>query len=504
MQPETTLIVGAGPTGLAMAIELKRAGIPLRLIDKSEHAAQWSQALVVQARTLEQFERYGIAEKAASQGTKLPKASLISDGRKVLSFSLERIPGRYKYALFLPQTKTERILIGHLQSLGVEVERGTELTGLRDAAESVSAQLRHKDGSVENVTARWLIGCDGAHSTVRETLRIPFPGDNVGISFFLGDLEIQGPDVPGDVLNLVLRRGGNVLVIGRLSQKIYRVIVALHAQQGAMDMNRKLTIQDFQEAIDRTGLHIQVVSSEWMTPFHVNERKVEHYRHGNVFLAGDAAHIHSPVAGQGMNTGIQDAANLGWKIAAVASGADPKLLDSYDEERGAVGEALLKTTSRGLKGATLANPILEAIRDTVFSIASKFEPVQDYIAGFVSETAIQYRKSSIVTDCGGSGSLRAGDRMPNPDVDGPLLEPLHQGGHLGIAIDPVDRAGLRERLPGANWRFVNNSDLDPESLHQLGPGGTVLIVRPDGYIGFRGTARDQTAITEYARRTGAL
>ncbi len=198
------LVAGAGPSGLAAAIELSRFKIPFRLIDKSPEPARWSQALVVQTRTLEQFERYGIASTAVEQGTPLHRASIRSDGELVLQFDFDRIQSQYPFVLFLPQSQTERLLTDHLHTLGGQVERQVELISVHDADGGVEAGLRHPDGQQEIFHSRWLIGCDGAHSTVRNQLGIPFEGRGVSLAFFLGDLELSGPDVPGDELCVYL------------------------------------------------------------------------------------------------------------------------------------------------------------------------------------------------------------------------------------------------------------------------------------------------------------
>ncbi len=269
------LIVGAGPTGLAMAIECKRAGIPVRIIDKSEQPAQHSQALGVQARTLEQFERYGIADEAVARGRKLYRGALVSEQKTIVDFDFSVVPGRYPFVLFLPQSETERLLAAHLGSLGGEVERGTELLSFHNDANGVEAQLRHHSVVTQSFAARWLIGCDGAHSMVRRELQVPFEGDTVGLDFFLGDLELAGPDVPGDELRVHSHRG-NVVFIGRLDDKLHRVIVVLHTGRETAPADRQPSLTDFQSAIDGTGARITVRSSAWVTPFHINQRKAKH------------------------------------------------------------------------------------------------------------------------------------------------------------------------------------------------------------------------------------
>jgi 2-polyprenyl-6-methoxyphenol hydroxylase-like FAD-dependent oxidoreductase len=509
---EEVLIVGAGPTGLSMAIEMKRFGVPCRLIDRSPKPAQHSQALVVQARTLEQFERYGIADAAVQRGRKLKRGTMISEGKTVTSITLDRIPGHYPFVLFLPQNETEALLIEHLESLGGKVERGTEILAISEHGNAVDVQLRNADSKVENTSATWVVGCDGAHSAVREGLGIPFTGEAVGLNFYLGDVELEGAELPGDELRVYLHHG-DVVFIGRLDEKLFRVIVALHSEQDGGKQksghDAELTLADFQEPMDRAGGHLHVKSAEWMTPFRVNDRRAEHIRHNHVFLAGDASHIHPPVGGQGMNTGIQDAANLAWKIAAVRGGADESLLQSYEEERGEVSERLLQSTSRALKAATTSNLWMEKLRDAVIHTATQIPFVQAQLAGFVSETAIAYHHSSAVMNSGGRGKLRAGERMPNPEIvlKGQrmcLLDSLRRAVHLVIGIGVENSDEIQKCLPGAELLFLNAESLQDggtELSALIGDGG-IVVVRPDGYVGFHGPAKDLESVQRYAQGTG--
>jgi hypothetical protein len=339
---------------------------------------------------------------------------------------------------------------------------------------------------------------------VREKTGITFEGARVGISFFLADAEIGGPDVPQNELSLHLSHG-NVVFMARLTDRIVRLIVALH-EQPKVDSDRELTVGDLQAMVNRVGVRIQIRSADWMTPFHVTDRQAKHYRVGNVFLAGDASHVHSPVGGQGMNTGIQDVANLAWKLAAVARGAHDSLLDSYEEERGEVGKALLRFTERGLKIATASNPVIEKLRDTFAPIVVLLPPVQRGAVGFVSETAIEYRSSSIVADYGGDGHMRAGDRLPdlslrNPGARSRLLEdwivPKHRV--FGLNLDKDDIETMKGDLCDADVVSLSTSDLDDEGRRLLGDDGKIFVLRPDGYVGFRARMGFQVELMNYAR-----
>jgi 2-polyprenyl-6-methoxyphenol hydroxylase-like FAD-dependent oxidoreductase len=499
------LIVGAGPTGLALAIELRRFGLPVRLIDKADRPSQWSQALVVQARTLEQFDRYGIADQAVAQGRKISKAQIWSNAKLIASLDFGHIPSRFPYLLFLPQNETEELLTAHLRSLGVEIERQVELIRFDNTDDDIgiSAKIRYSNGREERERFRWMVGCDGAHSTVRAGMGVAFEGTTSSLNFQLGDLRLAGQDVPGDELHVHLHRGGDVLALGRLRDGICRVVLALHRQQ-ASDQRRGPELEDFNTAFKHCGLRISAESATWMAPFSVNQRKAAQYRQGSVFLAGDAAHIHSPVGGQGMNTGIQDAANLAWKLAAVAQGADVRLLDSYNEERGKVGEQLLRGTARGLGLATASNLLLERTRDFLIHRATQFQMFQTAIGRTISEVSINYRESSIVHTQGGHGKLRAGDRMPDAvcrKTDSTLLAALREPKHVLITVDhssPEIAKGLRQVTTLA--LNSHSHEWTPSTARLLGTGPRIYMVRPDGYIGFAGKSTE--ALWKYAQEVG--
>ena len=509
MPDPSILIIGAGPTGMTAAIELKRAGFDVRIVDKSGHMAQHSQALVLQARTLEQFQRYGIAEEAVARGRKLHGTQIFSEGKQILSVGFDELASHYPFLLFLPQCETEALLNAHMEHLGVKAERRVELESLIQDDRGVRVSLRHPNGNLEELRVGWVIGCDGAHSAVREKTGTPFEGGGVGLSFFLGDMVLDGPDAPENDLAIHMHHG-DVVFLGRLNDKLVRMIVALHSHQNR-EHPGDLTIDDLQRAADHVGVRVKIHSAEWMTPFHVNDRQAKQYRIGNVFLAGDASHIHSPVGGQGMNTGIQDVANLAWKLAAVARGADESLLNSYQEERGEVGKALLRVTERGLKMATTTNPLLEQVRNVLGPLISGLKPVQHAVTGFLSETTIEYRTSSIVVDHGGDGELRAGDRLPDLTLHYPgerlaLLREWTEARHLILVINGSDAEvdQVRLNIPQAEVVPLHLPQLDDEGINLLGITKKIVIVRPDGYVGFRGPIARKQEWLEYARQDALL
>src|SRR5581483_5513333 len=242
----------------------KRAGMEPRIIDKSDHMARYSQALVVQARTLEQFQRYGIADEMMAHGRKLHEARFYSEGKLIVDFKLDKLESRYPFALFIPQSETEKVLNEFMESLGVKTERSVELVSLGNGPE-IKATLRHPDGRMEEVHPQWVIGCDGAHSVIREQSGIAFEGGGVGLSFYLGDCEVEGEDAPTEELSLHVHHG-DVLFMARLGDRIVRLIAALHEE--GENLKKQITVDDLQAIVDRIGARVKIKSAEWMTPFH--------------------------------------------------------------------------------------------------------------------------------------------------------------------------------------------------------------------------------------------
>ena len=485
-----------------MAAELSRFGLPYRIIDKSPEPAQWSQALVVQSRTLEQFERYGIAQAAVQRGRPIQEANIFSDHRQILSVPLHSIPSPFPYVLFLPQSETEKLLTEHLQEQGCTVERQVELTSFTERDNHVEALLRRADGSPETIQASYLVGCDGAHSTVRHVTSIAFEGKAVPVNFLLADIAVEGNPM-GDQLRVYVK-DGEVAFIARMSDDVYRIILALNQPaDSGQDWETPLTTSDFQGPLDRiAGPGFRLRDPVWTSRYKVNERKARHYRSGRAFLAGDASHIHSPVAGQGMNTGIQDVANLAWKLAAVAHGSRESLLDTYEEERSAVGNALLAVTSRGLSAVTVKNPVVETVRDHLLQWFGGIPAIQNRLRGFVSETALGYRKSSIVLNRFDDGELQAGDRAPDISVrnaDGKTEQ-------LYAALKSPQPLSLLLGLAPERFHTLTScwsgATVTAEPNGQYGAKPKIVLLRPDGYIGCLCAPDDRQSINQYADLIG--
>jgi 2-polyprenyl-6-methoxyphenol hydroxylase-like FAD-dependent oxidoreductase len=488
------LIVGAGPVGLTMAAEAARYGLSVRIIDKAAHPTTTSKALVLWSRTLELIDRMGCTQGFLDAGIQAHRSS-IRHGRTVLGQAqFDDVPSAYNYGLMIPQRDTERLMAAHLASFGVTVEREVELTGFSAEPDHVEAQLRHPDGRDETVRAGWLVGCDGAHSTVRHGLGLAFDGQPQGDDWILGDVRLEGDGAPpGDEVAVYLHRDG-LFVVFPIPGGRSRVVGTLGNTDPAHPRPDP-TLDEIQALADgRTGGGFRAVDPVWLSSFRVHERKVTEYRQGRVFVAGDAAHIHSPAGGQGMNTGMQDAINLAWKLALVTRGAaGPALLDSYSPERSAVGDIVLRNATRLTDMATLSNPTAQAVRNLALRFALGFHAVQDRMAVTMSETDIAYRDSPL--SVGGKGAprgLAAGER---------LLPALYDGAPPGAGTTPrFVLFGAGDEAAALAARFPSLVEAPPRTPPDP---GRLLIVRPDGYIGLSVDAEHWDEAETYLRDLAA-
>ena len=484
------IVIGAGPVGLTMAAEAARYGLGVRLIDKAPHASTTSKALVVWSRTLELFDRMGCTEAFLAAGIRSHGVSM-HHGRIVLaSARLDSIPSTYNFGLMVPQRDTERLMTGHLGTFGVGVEREVELTAFDNQPDHVEATLRHADGRQETVEARWLVGCDGAHSTIRHLLGVNFDGKPQGDDWFLADVRLEGEGAPpADEVTVFLHRDG-LFVVFPMPGGRSRIVATV----GKTDPDHPRpdpTLDGVQVLADeRTAGGFQVTDPEWLSTFRVQERKVAAYAHKSVFLAGDAAHIHSPAGGQGMNTGMQDAINLAWKLALVKKGAAaPSLLDSYSPERSAVGDMVLRNATRLTDMATLSNPAAQAVRNLTMRFVMGLHTVRDRMATQMAETGIAYGDSPL--SAGGRHAqygFAPGERMP----------PEHYSG-----VPPGSGSEPRFVLFAEGAKALACAAAYPSLLElepRIPPGpDRLLIVRPDGYIGLSAGAADWDAAHDYLR-----
>ncbi|MEU1838256.1 FAD-dependent monooxygenase [Micromonospora chersina] len=518
MNAVEVLVVGAGPTGLTMAGELAAFGVRVRVVDRALDRVHESRALGVQPRTLEVLAGLGVTDDLVACGNTAVRLCLHAGGREreVRLFDLGLPDTAYPYLLFLSQAETERILGEHLAAAGVDVERGVELVGLTRTADDAVATLRHRDGREEHVSASYVVGCDGAHSRVRHLAGIGFEGASYPQTFVLADLEANG--VAGGATHVFLSGRGMLFLFPLRRPAGWRAL-AMRPPADAPPAGSAVTLHEVQTLADTyTGGTVRLRDPVWMTNFRLHHRAATRYRAGRAFLAGDAAHIHSPAGAQGMNTGIQDAVNLGWKLAQVLrDGADPVLLDTYETERAPVGRMVLRFTDRAFTVATSTNPLIRFARTRVAPalLPAALAPGFVRAAAFrtVSQLGISYRRSPLSTDGphGPRSGPRAGDRLPDvPLPDGGSLHRLTsaRGWHLLLCGPPtarstVEAAALARRYPARLTVHRLAAPGAAAALRRLGvrPGASGLfLVRPDGHIGYRAGGDDLTPLLPYLGR----
>lgn len=495
--------MGAGPTGLAMAALLAASGVRTRLIDRVLGRARESRALAIQPRTLEVLAGLGVSADMVRQGNPNVALRLHARGRErsVPMFDLGLADTAYPFLLFLSQAETERLLAEHLGAAGIAVERGVELAALEADPQTVTATLHHHDGAIEQVAARYVIGCDGAHSTVRHLAGIAFEGGSYPQTFVLADVEADGLE-PG-AAHVFLSGEGMLFCFPLITPASWRLLV-MRPRADPTPATAPVDLAEVQALCDAyTEGMVRLRDPVWMTNFRLHHRAAASYRAGRIFLAGDAAHIHSPAGAQGMNTGIQDAANLAWKLAQTLNGRAPAaLLDTYETERAPIGRRVLRMSDRAFTIATATNPVARLARTRIapalLPVALKAGKTRGLLFRTVSQLGIHYRDSplSINGPAAPRRGPRVGDRLP----DAPLALEGGAGSLHELTAAPIwhlllcgpgwprdmsplmgPRAGLVavHRLDGAGYE---------EALRRLQtrPGGqAVLLVRPDGHIGYR-------------------
>ena len=485
MKPQV-MIVGAGPVGLTMAGELTRYGVSVRIVDKEAHRTDKSKALVLWSRTLELLDRGAGSEAFIAAGQKVDAANIIAGDKLIAHVSLTGVKCRYPYGLMLPQSETERLLEDYLTHLGINVERQVEATGFTSNESSVTTTLHHADGREESVESEWLLGCDGARSMVRHSLGLSFLGDTLQSDWILADIHLKGYPFPETELAIYWHAEG-VLAVFPISPGRFRVI----GDVAVTDLVHppEPTLDQVQALITQRGPSGLIASDPiWLSAFRVNERKVGDYRAGRVFLAGDAAHIHSPAGGQGMNTGMQDAFNLAWKLALVCHKTCPEgLLDSYSAERSAVGEKVLKAAGRLTAIAMLRNHTAQAVRNFVGHLMFGLAPVRAGFVNSMTELSIGYEHSPLNgPSVRGISGPSAGERMA-PIVD---QVPIGSGKSPRFALFCEPSEGALHVLD----KF--GELLEPATRPPLDPHG-VWLVRPDGYVACVAKIDGMETVTTY-------
>ncbi|MEV7783025.1 FAD-dependent monooxygenase [Kitasatospora sp. NPDC088351] len=472
------LIVGAGPTGLLLAGDLAAAGVRVTVLEKRGAESNLTRAFAVHARSLELLDARGLADELIATGRPLSSLRLFDR----LKVDLGQLPTRFPFVLVTPQYQTERLLQERALKAGATILRGTEVTGLRQDAEGVTIEARSRPSGEENpvggttVThrARYAVGADGVHSAVRDLLGIPFPGESVVNSVMLGDVRLERE--PDEAVVVGAAENGFAF-LAPFGDGWYRVIAWDGDDQRADAAPPSL---DRIAAVTRTalgedyGLH----DARWTSTFHSDERQVPNYRSGRVFLAGDAAHCHSPAGGMGMNTGLQDAANLSWKLAAAVRGwATDALLDTYQTERHPVGKAVLRSSGALIRLALAQSAPTRALRGALAAVAEHLDLVTERGARTVSGIGIHYAAPKDahplvgrrVPDLRLTGLRQAREGEPAPPER--LAEALRAGRFVLVSNDELSAAD-----PWAD-RLVTAAPADPHGKLR----DTVLLIRPDGY-----------------------
>jgi 2-polyprenyl-6-methoxyphenol hydroxylase-like FAD-dependent oxidoreductase len=484
MSGQLVLIIGAGPTGLVLALWLTRLGVSVRIIDTTAAPGTTSRAVAVQARTLELYRQLDLSGAVVEAGIKVAGLNLWVKGSKAARLLLGHMGAGlspFPYTLTYPQDAHERLLIDRLDALGVRVERQTELIHFDQGPAGVRAVLKRPDGSEEICEAAYLAGCDGAHSTVRETLAIDFPGGTYSGLFYVADVDAAGPATDGE-LHVDLEQADFLAVfplkgVGRL-----RLIGPV-----SWDSNRAHREPTFDDIGTRAtaNLKLTIANLNWFSTYHVHHRVAARFRAGRAFLLGDAAHVHSPVGGQGMNTGIGDAVNLAWKLAAVLNdGAPDRLLATYEQERIGFARRLVATTDRAFtvvaKQGRVARWVRTRLVPLIAPLLFRLPLVRRFLFRTVSQINVTYRNSPLSE--GTAGGIRGGDRLPwiptGPGTDNfaPLASLRWQ-----VHVYGEPRPGLADvcaelRLP--LHHFAWQSDMRRAGLLRA----AFYLVRPDGYV----------------------
>jgi len=499
------LIIGAGPTGLVLALWLTKLGVNVRIVDKTAEPGTTSRALAIQARTLELYEQLDLARAVVDRGHKVPAVNLWVKGNPEVRLPFETIGSdltRYSFLQIFPQDEHERLLSGRLQKLGVSVERRTELLSFADRGERVTAHLRGPDGNEEVCEASYIAGCDGASSTVRETIGTGFPGGTYRQVFYVADVEAAGPAIDGE-LHVDLDEADFLAVFPLAGRGRVRLIGTVRDERAEHSDTLR-----FEDVSDRAINHlkVQVLKVNWFSTYHVHHRVTSHFRKGRAFLLGDAAHIHSPAGGQGMNTGIGDAINLAWKLATVLAGRAPdRLLDSYEAERIGFARRLVATTDRVFTFATADGYVADILRTRIAPIvipaAAHFEAVREYIFRAVSQIALNYRGDPLSK--GEAGHVHGGDRLPWVSSNGndnfaSLAAMTWQVHVYGNANDGLAAWCARRRMPlhVFDWR----------SEHEIAGllRDATYLLRPDTYVALAEPSGEPNALDRYRADQGVL
>jgi 2-polyprenyl-6-methoxyphenol hydroxylase-like FAD-dependent oxidoreductase len=510
------LIVGAGPVGLSAALALAQSKVPIRIIDRLPTPTDESRAAVVHVRTLEHFERLGIVEDFLRTGVKIHGASIYAPGNVLLVRpSFDHLPTHYPFMLGLEQFKTEALLTSRLKQAGIEVERDVELLSFSDTGDQVAAKLKHPGGAETTETFDYLLGADGGHSTVRSGLGLKLEGETLDATWITADVKIRWDRDPSEAVALLSEDG--IAFIAAMNDDRWRVIVT--GPEWTHEQAQKASLEDVQNIVnERFRTNISLYDPVWISAFGINTRMAPTMNRGRVFLAGDAAHVHSPLGGQGMNTGIQDALNLTWKLALVLQGlAKPALLASYDAERHYNAKRLLSRVGPATRMANLRNPVAIEVRNQVIHVLGHLG-MSRVMPQAMSMLDVAYPESPIISESHPSWlsrGPRSGERAP--DAEGLLVSDHHEPQRLFALWSSDPRHQLlvfgteKIQLPASPLYTITNivkaglpsdgiivdSEGHAHEAYAVHKDGAIYLIRPDGIIAFRSSDPDVAALSQY-------
>jgi 2-polyprenyl-6-methoxyphenol hydroxylase-like FAD-dependent oxidoreductase len=495
------LVVGAGPTGLVLAAELLARGIRTRIIDQGDGVALQTRAIGIHARTLEILDTMGLAERFIERGQVVHHMRFYSEGQCLVSLEFARCGSKFGFLLDLPQDQTERLLRTRLTELGGVVEQGAELTGLTAGGDAVSATIRGPAGQADTITAGYVVGCDGAHSRVRHELGLSFHGHPYPQDWLLADVLLDR-DLREDAVHAFFRPDGLPVIFFPMRGHRWRLTLPFAGRRDG----QAPTLEEIQQLTNqRAPEPVTVSDPTWLANFRCHRRSASAYRRGRVLLAGDSAHIHTPAGGQGLNTGMIDAHNLGWKLALVASGRTPDaLLDSYGAERRPVADEVLRLTHTLVRYGTMSHPVKRWTRDLAVPALGRTAVIQRRAARRLSQVYVAYPPGPLTRPDRARGGLIPGQRVPDIQVraggqDSTLYSVL-RGGRHALVVSAADAASVLSDPALLPYR----TDLDAV-ISDLGGGSgfggrgpaLVLLVRPDGHLAARGRPGQLTTVTGY-------
>ena len=518
------LIIGAGPTGLMMACQLLRFGVSFRIIDKQKDRALESRAFAIQAKSMEIFQNLGISSEFLKVARTGIDFAFFINGKEQATVNFTKFPQQntpFPSIYFLPQTETERILIELLDKKNTFIEREKELITFSQDKNGVRAKIKNcLTGEIEEIHCAYIIGCDGAHSTVRHTLNFSFEGAAYKQSFILADATIKWRFSADKFLFFLGKHG--IFVHIPLTKTFSRIMLARRADPSSSGKLPTPSIHEIEIAANNiTQTPVKLINPIWLSQFYLHHRGVQTYCQKRAFLAGDAAHIHSPVGGQGMNTGIQDVTNLAWKLALVLKEKTSKqLLMSYETERHRIGKLLLKTTDRFFSFMTTKNYLVSLLRNLFLPFFIRFifakKQAEQRLFWFMSQLNIHYHANKFIDEMAKNANTafkkgpHAGYRAPDAPVNSSSLfsmlreKPFHLLLFQRGKIQGIDLESLKMLTDSyADWMQIHHFQASPDNevlFQRYGvTSAAIYIIRPDGYIGFRSYGYDLIPANNYLK-----